>query len=382
VTSTLRQFALEPCDTLFCRDGRPFNQDDESQADAHSLFPPFPTTLSGALRAALARSRGWTGRGLWSSELSEVLGDGPDHLGRLRFSLPLPVRRTAETKSGWERLYPAPRHLVGLPPVDEKGAWTGLTLLRPGEARTCDLGPNTRLPVLPDKAACGTKPVDHVWLTATALEAVLTGRAPEPDQLVPQPRLWTHEPRIGLARDPGTRLAVTGQLYASAHVRPAAGVGLGVTVAGLPPDWEPASPSPLGGEHRMAWVTAIKPPLAAPPSHPPVAPARAPIRYAVVFLTPGRPTGHGWLRPGGQLDPALPGAVVAVCADRPVLIGGWDSRHDSFGPRPLRPFLPAGSVVFLELAAGTDQTALINPPGAIGEDTGHGFGHIVLGTWS
>lgn len=33
---------LHPLDTLFFRDGRPYNQDDPTQAEAASVFPPYP----------------------------------------------------------------------------------------------------------------------------------------------------------------------------------------------------------------------------------------------------------------------------------------------------------------------------------------------------
>ena len=41
---------LQPLDTLFFRDGKPFNKGEENWADA--IFPPFPATIYGALRTA------------------------------------------------------------------------------------------------------------------------------------------------------------------------------------------------------------------------------------------------------------------------------------------------------------------------------------------
>ena len=41
---------LQPLDTLFFRDGKPFNKGEETWADA--IFPPFPATIYGALRTA------------------------------------------------------------------------------------------------------------------------------------------------------------------------------------------------------------------------------------------------------------------------------------------------------------------------------------------
>ena len=83
---------LEPVDTWFFRDGTPFTKGDSPQENVGSLFPPPPATVVGALRAALARSRGWGGRGSWPPEICEILGDGPDDLGQLRFDGPFLLR--------------------------------------------------------------------------------------------------------------------------------------------------------------------------------------------------------------------------------------------------------------------------------------------------
>ena len=78
---------LEPLDTWFFRDGTPFTADSAPQEDVRSLFPPHPPTVAGALRAALALSRGWSGRGRWSQEIAGVLGDGPERVSVVRLFL-------------------------------------------------------------------------------------------------------------------------------------------------------------------------------------------------------------------------------------------------------------------------------------------------------
>ena len=61
---------FDPLDTLFFRDGRPYHQGELSQAGVASLFPPFPSTLVGAIRAACARALGWTS-GNWERPYPE-----------------------------------------------------------------------------------------------------------------------------------------------------------------------------------------------------------------------------------------------------------------------------------------------------------------------
>ncbi len=74
--------------------------------------------------------------------------------------------------------------------------------------------------------------------------------------------------------------------------------------------------------------------------------------------------------------------VVSACLDRPLRIGGWDSLNRR--PLPLRSVLPAGSVLFCELAeprrfldAMTDGVGLP----ALGERQAFGFGAVALGAW-
>lgn len=386
---TTRFFTLSPTDTLFFRDGRPFNQDDMGLAHAHSVFPPFPTTVSGAIRAALALGRGWTPeQGSWASTptLLEILGDGVaehgDRIGRLSFGPPLPVRWDDKAKR-WDRLYPVPLHLVGRPGE----AWTDLTLLRPGPAVDCDLGPAVRLPSLPasgcpemnDWLSDGIKTIEDAWLTARGLESVLAGKAPDPSDLVPIESLWGHEQRIGLERSPETRTAKHGMLYTSAHVRVKDGVAIGIGVDGLPDDWKPAPVCAFGGEHRTAWIEEVAAPAGL--SSPTIQPGPdGRVAYAVILLTPALLT-VGWNLPGQSLG-TLPGKIVSACTGRPVMIGGWDGRSGNGGvPRPLNPFLPAGSVWFME--AGAAEFAAMNgkPPTPIGSYTAHGFGRIAIGTY-
>ena len=58
---------LQPVDTWFFRDSTPFTMGKAPQENVGSVFPPHPATVVGAIRAALARSRGWDGRGRWGA---------------------------------------------------------------------------------------------------------------------------------------------------------------------------------------------------------------------------------------------------------------------------------------------------------------------------
>ena len=364
---------LDPVDTLFFRDGTPFTAGSSPQEGVAGLFPPYPTTVTGALRAALARCNGWDGRGRWPERLDPVLGDGPNDLGTLAIEGPFVLR-------GDQPLFPVPRHLLGSSDTD---GWHPRLLLRPGPAATCDMGDDMRLPQAPegveDIEKC--KADDGQWLTLAGMESVLRGELPAQDQVVSSQDLWKKELRIGLERNSRSRTAEEGQLYSTRHVRLAHDVSLGVRITGVPKEWQPFLKErliPLGGESRLV---ACREWNAGPLSI--LSPGEADAsgrRLTVVALTPL------------DLDPAVyygqrpfdvPGdaRVVSACLNRPQRVGGWDSLARR--PLPLRSVLPPGSVLFCEVDEPRRFVEAIthNAMPRLGTRQAWGFGLVALGVW-
>ncbi len=238
------------------------------------------------------------------------------------------------------------------------------------------------------------------WVTARGLTRILEGKAPKADELITDRRLFAREERIGLQRDRTTRTAAHGMLYAVRHLRLFDGVGrcggktadrdrrprvaLGLEVAGPADHPPPAQPMPLGGLQRLVGFHELADGWeeAAEPGEPP-----ADGRYLVHILSPTRFRDGSWPRPGAELDDAFPGRLVFACCGRAQYVGGWDGRRgvSSFGPRPNRPHLPAGSVLFLEAADEADRLRLAelwrSDVRAVGERTALGFGHFCFGYW-
>ena len=362
---------LDPVDTLFFRDGTPFTADSSPQEDVGGVFPPHPTTVLGALRAALARCNGWDGHGRWPVGLNPTLGDGPNDLGTISMTGPFLLRDQ-------QPLFRAPRHLLGETDAD---GWHPRLLLRPGAAVDCDLGSAACLPQAPgtscDIQNCKTG--DDWWLTTNGLASVLNGDIAKRTEVVSRHELWREEPRIGLERNAETRTAETGQLYSTRHVRLAPNVSLGVSIRGVPPDW--AWPTdellPLGGENRAAacreWdaesLQALKP-----------AEAVADGRLTLVALTPLDldPASYCGERP---LDAPGDIRVVSACLARPLRIGGWDSLTRR--PLPVRSVLAPGSVLFCEASeprSYVDATS-VHELLQLGSRQASGFGVVALGRW-
>lgn len=364
MSSDARWYELTPADAWFFRDGYPFNAG-EDQGARETIFPPYPPTVVGAIRAALARSRGWNGHGPWNGALTPVLGDGDD-LGALSFRGPFLC------KDG-ELLFVMPRHVAG---HVEDGVFKPKTFLVPGEVMTTDAG-EVQFPALPPefrgiKTAVPKHPEGY-FVTASGMSRILQGERPMPDECVPAKALYRIEERIGIKRDEKKHTTGEASMYAPRHVRLMEGVSLAVLVTGVPSDWAIPPLFPMGGESRLAACAAINP----PPSFPPKAPAGG--KCLRIALTPCRFTGQSWWGAGpgdaaSALSEGLSGRVVSAAIDRPLGIGGWDFKRK--GPRSMLPHVAPGAVWWLENSEDSAAHRML------GECTEYGFGMTLTGVWA
>lgn len=358
-------YAFEPLDTLFFRDAQPFNSGEGGNNIVASLFPPNPPTLVGALRATLARTRGWPG-GDWRPEIKAVLGDRSS-LGMLGIRGPYLLR-------DGKPLFPAPANLFGKP---HDHAWTNVTLLKPGPSVDCDLGASVRLPI-PATPAEDLEFLSEAWLDGNAMSAVLAARAPD-NGMVHSSALWSDEPRTGIARTFETHAVETGALYTSRHVRMRPNVTLAIGVDGLPNGWMPGSLALTGGESRMSWVRKLNAGIALP-SSPALTASQGALCYTVILATPALLPSDA-LKPGNALA-NLPGRIVSACADHPLKLGGWhELDRESKGPLALRALLPPGTTWFMEARDGDVAQAAKMHGQHIGERPEWGFGQILIGMW-
>ena len=365
---------LSPVDTLFFRDGRAHTASLTSPEHIGGQFPPYPTTVVGALRAWLARGAGWPGRGKWSDRLTGVLGDGygPDSLGRLSFDGPYILR-------DGEPVYPAPANLVGAGTGDE---WRPVAQLLPGPpVPRCDLGESVRLPMSP-AVNPRLRPDRGRWLTRAGMAAVLRGGVPGENDVLRSSDLWHIEERVGIERNDATRTVQEHMLYTSRHVRLHRDVTIGVRVGGVPEDWwqRCGTVVPLGGEARWSeqrpWAgdACLEPPLSE------ILDTR---RAMLVALTPIH-AGDEFFRPGGRLEELGDATVVSACLPRVERIGGWASVGDRPGPVSMCSVLPAGSVVFCEIGDPDGLAAAVeraDGPLRVGGWQRWGFGAVALGVW-
>jgi len=416
----MNAYRLRPVDSWFFRDGTPFATDAGTQMDVGGPFPPAPSALAGAVRAALALLNGWSGSRSWNGKLKEVLGDGPDDLGKLDVTGPILLynrgasKRSKENKSerdqengqaGFrgEALWPVPLHLVAgvrehsdcESEQEEHSPPDPLGFFLPKQEYLCEAG-RLRLPQMPRRSEhSGDRPKppgSHWWITSDGLAKILQGKLPEPKHFVHKDSLWKKELRIGIQRDNARRRVIEGMLYAARHVRLRPGVEVGVLV-----NWRDGAPqnfdlpqagyvSPVGGESRLgeweSWPEAADALQLSVPIDEPCAAGR----FILIALTPVALCQEVFL--GKQPLPGLPGTrVVSACADRPQRIGGWNSLERK--PLPLRSYLAPGTVLFCtvdgqanELEQALRQKAVGNTTlFKIGDRTQAGFGLVALGLW-
>ncbi len=383
---TQQTFILTGFDTLFFRDGRPFNQSDEGLAEAVTLFPPSPRSIAGAMRAAIARAAGWRDcDGPWPENAADMPGNG-DFLGGFSFSGPFP------TLDGMANLLlPTPAHYHSR--SDENGEYV-YTLLGPGVRAHEVTSDASSLSMLGHETGeGGYKPLAG-WLTAAAIGTALNGVCPNV-QPIPASRLTAVEARVGLQRDKSLRVADEGMLYMAGRqrLREADGIGdsrVGLVVGVTSPSDRPQSLqtlTPVGGDARFAEVKVeahmslhkvlqglcVEPPL-----------AKNSLRYIAVLLTPVSAEIVKHNTGKTQVD-GLPGQCRAIASGRACVIGGWRSGH---GPVRSATMLPASSVLFMEASDGAEAQSQLTARRnsfrlALGPEDQQalGYGAFVYGAW-
>lgn len=387
-----RCFLISAVDTLFFRDGRPFNQDDDGLSEAGSLFPPPPWPLAGALRAGFARKVGWTGETSWQGcnvdqegrAVLDALGDGPTDTGNLRF-WPLQLalfdtkrgalRDVDSDQSDFRALWPCPFNLRrrDFEPWEETkrpnapSPWVRDALAaRPHiDTRLQDnRGPGFSLLDLDTSEPQSYRPSTGYWIHPEGLKAYLGGETP-----LPSAEQYLHdiagrvatEIRIGQQRGHDDRLAIQGMLYSAGHKRLPDDLALLLTVeideATSPlAHRDPADMLPLGGQGRMASWAAVDPPDAIKTLEPNFFHADTDWHYYSILLLSPTSLDKGSDGKGLGVDD-FPGEWIAACHDRPTTFAGWHYGRPE-GRRHRRYFQP-GSVFFLRAPRSMDASTLL-----------------------
>ncbi|HLI39927.1 MAG TPA: type III-B CRISPR module-associated Cmr3 family protein [Streptosporangiaceae bacterium] len=368
--STSSWLAFLPRDTVFVRDGRPF--DAASDALAQTVWPG-PTTIAGAVGAAF--------------------GGNPDEVRG-----PVLARRG---RSGWEPYFRAPADLVVTQDRDRPRRVFRLTPAEPAgqtdlhETAASRTGGSALRLLVPAGDAEFAGPVEPLrgWIPGHVLAEYLAGRLPAPEgtplrgfeplmrgEELAEPLL--PERRVGLARE--DRSARAGYLYQAAHLRPDGDWAFLAEIT-APAGWSrPAADHiPFGGRGRLADVrpAALRWPASGV--------GEDETRVLVYLATPA-------VWPDGWRMPVPDGAGLAAAASgdpEPAATVKREQGRAWRDSRALRWAVPAGSVYLLEFGDGEAGAAWARTWHGTALDRGGtppdedllrtaGFGVVLTGAWT
>lgn len=366
---TTKIWEFKAVDTLFFRDGTPYNAGEGGGLGIKSIFPPYIFTLQGAVRAGLAMGQGWIPNG--DTPFPEELGDGDD-LGEISFEGPY-------LKYGKDYLFQVPSNLL------HKDLEKFSRVVPGKKPYDTDMG-KVRLPVL-EEAISGAKTMDNFMIKEDVLNNLLDREKSTLNKkdFIDKSELWEEEERTGIGIEKSTRTSKQGMLYFTSHIRPKPELSIVVKVRGINEKWHQKVPSalPLGGEGRMATVKICDDKNIIPPM-PELKVDAGKIRFTVILITPGCILPSETIRnPVKDMEdlikkgyPSIPGSCISACIGKLKQIGGFDIKKRE--PRPLIPIIPAGSMWFYEGDAKGIDT-LKNLHGKVSNPLG--FNQIIIGNW-
>jgi CRISPR-associated protein Cmr3 len=359
----MKTWRFTALDSLFFREARPF--DSLGGSELSSVFPPSPMTLVGAIRSAIGdcshQKVNWAN--YKDSPLEKQIG-GSHSLGGMRIKGVFLSRnlKGLNDHDKWQRLYPVPAHLV----IKDKT----LHFLKVGKPVHCDLGEKVCLAVAPNdeknETIKGIKQLENYWLTKTTFEKILNGSLPDLTELISASDLFKREAHLGIGRNNQHRTAKQGLLYQTQHIRPNLDLAIEVDIEGLEQvNYPTTGIVRLGGEGRGAafevidkqhefigWAEARSPSLPnvkgiklilISPIYVPQTKGYAPLPNFEKQEQDGETVWKGQIN---RIKLTLHCAIIG----KTVREGGWDLQNRQ--PKPVRSFIPAGSVFYCTVDAG------------------------------
>lgn len=370
MTVKIEGFRLERMDTLFFRDGRPF---DAANRVASGL--PNPQTLAGALRTALLAEHGFDFKAFSKHRhekpsLREALEANPmpsEHhwIFDVQFRGPWPAKVEGDQV---EPLIPVPENLLRAEGEKGKpGTWHRSKPLAGDLARR--LCPGTELLPVWSKA----EDADHPggFLTLAGVKKFLADELPTDDDWCRDREVYSHDARTGIQIEMHQLTAETGQIY-------------GINLLALQEGFcfyaeivhdgshdvaqELETTIPFGGEGHYVQgqaTAAVDWPVADPSRERSVWLLASPGVFAV-----------GDEKEAWQPD-ALPGdRLVSAVVGKPLAVSGWDVARSA--PRPTKFAAPAGSIYFVDGRCPADFKSMC------GDETyaAEGWGYALQGVWN
>lgn len=380
---------IRPQDVWLFRDGKPFSAGEDHSA--HSMFPPTPLTVQGAIRQKISVSLGvslWqyknASKGKTSTKEAEqavtYIGKHGDMSDFGNFDMRGPFV-SLRTDTATMPLFPVPADLL------KHNKTHDFRLSKLGQSLSSDMGDDFSFPeVIED-----FENLPEYWMTGDTFEAYLDNSVPDSSKFTEEgtyqdaltayqagKSIWhsslVYEPdnRFGVSTNALTSFREEGQLYQVQFVRPQSGIGLLASVNDEIPANLLEGTMTIGGEQRQANATRVENIVI--PSRP------ISNRFKIILLTPAyfddgwQPKNSDWSKMFGH-----PIMLKSAVLYRPLKIGGWNNAENR--ARAMHNYVAPGSVYYFQ------TEATFPPPEALTQDPNNinakalGFGQYAIGEW-
>lgn len=354
---------IQPFDTLFFRTPRPFSLGLDSWAEL--IFPPYPSTLYGAIRSFLIFRKGKLSD-FYNGNLKDEAVGSPDRKGTLRingifvlkdetpvFRVPMDLVKIKGEKDGKARLLERaskPPLMISNCGLDDVLMWKGKEAAHTGKG----------------------------WLGYGDFLDYVEGKSKEFSTVK---EIFLEEPKIGIKRDRKSLSSKERMLYRVHMIRLNEGISIGTEISGVS-DFPEKGVFQLGGEGKSVFFERINDSLEK------LKKVNFSFENKVFKLYLATPaifkTGWipEWINPS-SLEGEKDGAkikLIACAIGRSVPIGGWDLAKGK--PKTLRRAVPEGSVYYFKIMDNSDPEKvktvfhLNNISDYLSEE---GFGFSILG---
>ncbi len=352
------QIKLEALDTLFFRDGKPFEMGDESWANG--VFPPPPSVIYGALRTwyilhhptqiqQLANYTDEEDTKQKDKSLGISIQDFCfEYKGKILFSLPKDLIKDKQETP----------HLLSLQASAQGSSSHALTYRLSTQKEVDNFGAYT-------------------FLEQSQFEKYLNGNVPTE---VCEAKFFT-EPKVGIGRDKQTHTTANSKLYRVGMARLSDAKNQSLSFVLRLNDEAGISENAcfkMGGEGKLVSATVMNSEKSKTLETPTLLTSKY---FKMVLMTPAIFKG-GWLPSfisnqapcEGEWE-GLKIRLIAAAIDKPLSIGGFDMQSRS--PKTMRKAVPAGSVYFFEILGeySKDAPSKVSQPFRISDfKSNEGFG--------
>ena len=335
-------YKIKPFDTLFFRDGRPFTMGGETWAN--QIFPPYPSTIYGALRSWLIFEKG-TLKDFKENKFKEELGN-PNEKGS--FS----VKGVFLSKE--DLLYfPIPRDLFFDKNEEKQRLYTIQSIEKPS-LLVSDYPMNHILINQNQKELEEAKG----WIDLFNLQDYLENKG-QVLTFIEDDKFYDKEKKTGIKRNKITLNAEVGHLYRISMIRLQKNVNFYLDINGLN-DYPQKGMIRLGGEGKMIKIEKVEN-LDHFQYLREIQINLSKKCFKIYFATPVI-FKKGWI-PEWLDSETLEGIykniklkLIACALGKYIQIGGWDLANQK--PKPMYRAVPAGSVYYFEVLDDSDANKI------------------------